>query len=133
MGIGRGAIGLVPNYLAGMYVSSEYTILRAKSEEDAIYYSGILRTKEILGDALASTTGMNRGRLRWDDMKTIQVPIRDQNDNSAGGAVAAVKALWAAHANLEQMRGAYIDGLSKTLKLEGADSRLRWLAYKPPE
>jgi type I restriction enzyme M protein len=129
MGIGRGAIGLVPDYLAGGFVSNEYTILRANSEEDAVYYSGILRTKEILGDILASTTGMNRGRLRWGDMKTIQVPVRDKTNN----AVAAVKAQWAARSEFLKMRQSYIGGLADTLKLDGEDSRLRWLAYKPPE
>jgi type I restriction enzyme M protein len=133
MGIGRGAIGLVPDYLAGGYVSNEYTILRAQSEEDAVYYSGILRTKEILGDILASTTGMNRGRLRWEDMQTIQVPIRDKTNNAASAAVTAVKAQWAAHAELLKQRKSYIGGLASALKLDGADSRLRWLAYKPPE
>jgi type I restriction enzyme M protein len=65
MGVGRGAIGIVPRLLNGLYVSNEYTILTAKTKADAIYYCGILRTKEILGDVLASTTGMNRGRIRW--------------------------------------------------------------------
>lgn len=133
MGIGRGAIGLVPDYLAGGYVSNEYTILRANSDEDAVYYSGILRTKEILGDILASTTGMNRGRLRWGDLKTIQVPVRDKKNNAVAAAVAAVKAQWAAHADVLKMKGSYIESLADALKLDGADSRLRWLAYKPPE
>jgi type I restriction enzyme M protein len=133
MGIGRGAIGLVPDYLAGGFVSNEYTILRANSEEDAVYYSGILRTKEILGDILASTTGMNRGRLRWGDMKTIQVPVRDKTNNAVAAAVAAVKAQWAAHSEFLKMRQYYIGGLADVLKLDGEDSRLRWLAYKPPE
>jgi hypothetical protein len=133
MGIGRGAIGLVPNYLAGGYVSSEYTILRAKTEEDAVYYSGILRTKEILGDILASTTGMNRGRLRWGDMKTIKVPLRDLKNNAVAAAVMAVKGQWNAHADLIKMRDTYIGGVASALKLDGDDSRLRWLAYKPPE
>jgi type I restriction enzyme M protein len=133
MGIGRGAIGLVPDYLAGGYVSNEYTILRAQTEEDAVYYSGILRTKEILGDILASTTGMNRGRLRWGDMKTIKVPVRDPKNNAVAAAVTAVKAQWTAHADLIKMRDSYIGGVASALKLDGADSRLRWLAYKPPE
>jgi len=133
MGIGRGAIGIVPDYLAGTFVSNEYTILRAKSEEDAVYYSGILRTKEILGDILASTTGMNRGRLRWEDMQRIEVPLRDKGSKSAATAVAAVKNQWAAHAKLVAMQGGYIRTLAADLKLDGEDSRLRWLAYKPPE
>jgi hypothetical protein len=131
--IGRGAIGIVPNYLAGMYVSNEYTILRAQTEEDAVFYSGILRTKEILGDILASTTGMGRGRLKWDDMKRVEVPLRDKADKSASDAVAAIKDQWSALAALVARQGGYIEALAIDLKLDGADSRLRWLAYKAPE
>jgi hypothetical protein len=133
MGIGRGAIAIVPDYLAGNFVSNEYTILRAQSEEDAIYFAGILRTKEILGDMLASTTGMNRGRLRWEDMSKIKVPFRDLKNNSAANAVSATKAQWQAHAILIAAQRDYIGRLAKDLKLDGDDSRKRWLAYKPPE
>lgn len=63
MGVGRGAVGLVPPYHSGKFVSNEYTIVRAKTKEEAVYYSILLRTKEILGDILANTTGMNRGRI----------------------------------------------------------------------
>jgi type I restriction enzyme M protein len=133
MGIGRGAIGIVPDYLAGNFVSNEYTILTATSEEDAVYFSGILRTKEILGDILASTTGMNRGRLRWQDFQRIEVPIRDEKDKDAAIAVAAVKDQWAAYAKLVAKQGGYITTLANDLKLDGADSRLRWLGNKPPE
>ncbi len=133
MGVGRGAIGIVPEHLAGNFVSNEYTILTAKSEEDAVYFSGILRTKEILGDILASTTGMNRGRLRWDDMRRIEVPLRDETDENATIAVTAVKEQWAAHSELIAKQGGYIKALADELKLDGADSRLRWLGNKPPE
>ncbi|HZS27529.1 MAG TPA: N-6 DNA methylase [Candidatus Angelobacter sp.] len=133
MGIGRGAIGIVPDYLAGSFVSNEYTILRTKTPEDAIYFSGILRTKEILGDILASTTGMNRGRLRWAEMRQIVVPLRDTSDKTVTDAVDALKAQWAAHSNVAASLVGYISKLAKNLKLDGEDSRLRWLAYKPPE
>jgi type I restriction enzyme M protein len=133
MGIGRGAIGIVPEYLAGSFVSNEYTILRAKTLADAIYFAGILRTKEILGDILASTTGMNRGRLRWEEMKQIAVPLRDVSDKSIVDAVDALKAQWAAHSVVATSLVGYISKVAKNLKLDGEDSRLRWLAYKPPE
>lgn len=93
----------------------------------------ILRTKEILGDILASTTGMNRGRLRWEDMQQIEVPIRNERDENATAAVAAVKEQWNAHAELVSKQGGYITALAADLKLDGADSRLRWLGNKPPE
>ncbi|BBJ23867.1 N-6 DNA methylase [Candidatus Nitrotoga sp. AM1P] len=74
MGVGRGAVGIVPPFHSGKFVSNEYTILQADSEEEAVYYCNLLRTKEILGDILASTTGMNRGRIKWDSISTVIVP-----------------------------------------------------------
>jgi hypothetical protein len=76
---------------------------------------------------------MNRGRLRWEDMREIEVPLRNKKSNSASAAVTAVKAQWAAHAALATAQGGYINRLAEDLKLDGADARLRWLAYKPPE
>lgn len=133
MGIGRGAIGIVPSFLNGMYVSNEYTILTARNKADAIYYSSILRTKEILGDILASTTGMNRGRLRWDDMRLIEMPVRDPSDTSVNAAVTALEAEWKSRSDLMKVKGGYLKRLGTELHLDGEDSRLRWLAYKPPE
>src|SRR5438270_8295669 len=43
MGVGRGAIGVVPKHCNGLYVSNEYTILVAKNKADALYYCSILR------------------------------------------------------------------------------------------
>ena len=134
MGIGRGAIGIVPQECAGAYVSSEYTILEAPSKEDSIYYCTLLRTKEILGDILSSTTGMNRGRLKWDDMRTIDVPLRDSKDSATLHAtVKSLEALWAARKHLADMSSAQLGQLVEGLKLDGDAARIRWLAYKPPE
>jgi Fe-S-cluster formation regulator IscX/YfhJ len=94
---------------------------------------GILRTKEILGDILSSTTGMNRGRLRWEDMKKIQVPLRGMDDDKVKAAVKTLEAFWAAYDKMKEVSRSSMGKLSNDLKLEGEDSRLRWLAYKPPE
>lgn len=74
MGVGRGAIGIVPSYYNDTYVSTEFTVLSADSKEEALFYVNLLRTKEILCDILSSTTGMNRGRIDWEDMCHIAVP-----------------------------------------------------------
>ena len=134
MGVGRGAIGIVPEELDGTYVSNEYTILSANSKEDAIYYCTLLRTKEILGDILSSTTGMNRGRLRWENMRTIEVPLRDSGDRaSLRAAVGALEALWESKKRFRDMSSERLGKLVDNLKLDGEAARIRWLAYKPPE
>lgn len=133
MGIGRGAIGIVPTYLEGSVVSNEYTILRAKSEVEAFFYCNIIRTQEILGDILSSTTGMNRGRIRWEDMRNIHVPTCAKNAQHITTAVSALKALWRAHCDVQNNARELFNRMAARLKLDGPDARLRWLAYKPPE
>ena len=134
MGIGRGAIGIVPQELDGSHVSSEYTILEAPSKEDAIYYCTLLRTKEILGDILSSTTGMNRGRIKWDDMRTIDVPLRGSEDHaSLHATVKSLEALWEARKLFADRSSAQLGQIVEGLKLDGDAARIRWLAYKPPE
>lgn len=133
MGVGRGAIGLVPLYLAGHYVSNEYTILKAACKEEAVFYTSILRTKEILGDILTSATGLNRGRIRWKEMGMIEVPVYDKGTHRMAGVVKAMNALWSAYDAFEKTKEQEIKSLATELCLEDTEARTRWLAFKPPE
>jgi len=133
MGVGRGACAIVPTYFSGNYVSSEYTILTAKSKEEAFFYSNLLRTKEILGDVLSSTTGMNRGRIKWAEMKTIEIPCYSEKHHKMKDTVKSLEDLWKSHSKYNDSKKLQIKKLNSELKLDNADSRKRWLAYKPPE
>lgn len=133
MGVGRGAIGIVPQYLAGRYVSNEYTVLRAKAPVEAVYYSIIIRSKEIMGDILTMTTGLNRGRIRWTAMSLIEVPEYQDQTNDLTKAVQAKVDLWDA----QEQFGLEIESMSvqitDTFSLEDESAKERWLSYKPPE
>ena len=77
---------------------------------------------------------MNRGRIKWDDIKTIDVPLRDDNDSSSlHAAVEALEALWEARKQFAGISSARLGQLVEDLKLDGDAARIRWLAYKPPE
>ncbi len=133
MGVGRGAIGIVPPYHAGKYVSAEYTILRAKTNEEAVYYSNLVKTKEILGDILSSTTGMKRGRIEWDTIEKVEVPEFDAGNEEVVRLVKELKSVWRAHEKFVKSKRTYLDAISKDLELNGADAQERWLGFKPPE
>jgi type I restriction enzyme M protein len=133
MGVGRGAVGIVPPFHAGKYVSNEYTILRAASEEEAVYYCNLLRTKEILGDILASTTGMNRGRIKWDSVCSVLVPQYVSGNASIKTITADLKKYWSAYSSYSDGRKKHMAAVSTDLDVDGADSHHRWLAYMPPE
>jgi hypothetical protein len=132
MGVGRGAIGIVPPYHAGKFVSNEYTILRAQTNEEAVYYSNLVKTKEILGDILSTTTGMNRGR-NWPTIAKVEVPECPVGDSAVAKLVEELKRLWEAHSNFTTSKKGYLDKIAKEMELNGPDAHERWLGFKPPE
>jgi type I restriction enzyme M protein len=133
MGMGRGAIGIVQKYYDGKYVSSEYSILTANSKEEALYYTNILRTKEILGDVLSSATGMNRGRIRWKTLSNIDIPIYDRKKSDASTAVKTLEKFWENYSEYQDNKAKALHNIVSELELEDEKARKRWLAYKPPE
>ena len=132
MGFGRGAIGIVPPYLNNCLVSNEYTILRAKDKESTVFYWNLLRTKEILGDVLASTTGMNRGRIKWDIIKNVVVPVYDKSDKVKMLAK-EIDRFWKSQGLFRKVKDSLSSDISHTYRLDSEDSLKRWLAYKSPE
>mgnify|MGYP001205265711 CR=1 FL=1 len=133
MGVGRGAIAIVPPYHSDKFVSSEYTILNSKTKEEAVYYCEILRTKEILGDILSSATGMNRGRIKWDSISKVEVPEYVSGDTQIAKLVKMIIDLWDAQNVFNAGLTSHITSVIKPLELNDDDARLRWLANKPPE
>ncbi len=133
MGVGRGAVGIVPPYHDGKYVSNEYTILTARSKEEAIYYSTILRTKEILADILSYGTGMNRGRIKWADASTVIIPKYIPESHNLHDEVIHLEDFWKSHIALNELKERRKKTLADDLRLEDDEARLRWLAHKPPE
>ena len=133
MGVGRGAIGIVPSYLAGHFVSTEYTILTAKSPEEALYYTSIMRSKEILGDILTMTTGLNRGRVSWKLVAEINVPEYDQTAHDMAHLGVMMTNLWEVKNDFDSTLRNEESNIASTFSLEDESARLRWLGYKPPE
>jgi len=61
---------------------------------------------------------MNRGRIRWDDLQHVLVPLRDPKDSSINPAVAALEAAWKAHAKLVESRNAYLGNIAEKMALK---------------
>ena len=132
MGFGRGAISVVPPVHHGKFVSNEYTILTAPTNECAIFYWHLLRTKEILGDIFSSTTGMNRGRIKWEIIKTVLVPIYEDNEEIIK-LTAEIINFWDSYSKYLQSKEKHVKKVSNELDISGKDSYIRWLSFKPPE
>ena len=133
MGVGRGAIGIVPSYLSGYFVSNEYAILRAKSPEEALYYTTVIRSKELLGDILTMTTGLNRGRIKWSLMADIEVPEYDEDSHNMPELRDLMDGLWKIRDDFDSKLRNQANKIALEFSLEDESARHRWLAYKPPE
>ncbi len=132
MGFGRGAISVVPPHHAGKFVSNEYTILTSPSKECAVFYWNLLRTKEILGDIFSSTTGMNRGRIKWDIIQDVLVPVYERNAEITK-LTKEIEEFWTAYEKFTTSKNIHIERVSAELDVAGNDSLDRWLSFKPPE
>lgn len=133
MGVGRGAVGIVPPYHSGKYVSNEYTILNANSNEEAVFYVNLLRTKEILANILSSTTGMNRGRIKWNVIKDISVPKCEKNDSKLKKLSKEIVSYWKATEKYMRNKQKHSHDLVELFGVDGDASKERWLGFKPPE
>lgn len=133
MGVGRGAVGIVPPHHEGKFVSNEYTILTAQGEEEAVFYVTALRSKEILGDILATTTGMNRGRIKWESIEDVKVPRYQPGNEHIISVVDNLKSLWAALNAFATSQSAHVSAVTMDLQMDGEQAKSRWLAFKPPE
>lgn len=133
MGVGRGAVGIVPPYHSGKYVSNEYTILEAKSKEEAAFYSNLLRTEEILGDILSTNTGMNRGRISWDDVANVEVPVYVKGNKEIQQLVRELEEYWKAHKIFIESKNRHMEKIGIDFAVSGEDAHERWLKFKPPE
>lgn len=133
MGFGRGAVGIVPPHHSGKFVSNEYTIARAASHSEAVFYTNLLRTKEILADILSLTTGMNRGRIKWDAISSVSVPKCDDNDPEIQALVDELEAYWKAFGEFSRNQSKHVGALVKKFDVNGEDAHRRWLGFKPPE
>jgi len=133
IGVGRGALGIVPPYHSGKFVSNEYTILRASTKEEAAFYCNLLRTKEILGDILSKTTGMNRGRIKWNTVSSVEVPKYKSGDKEIEALVKEMEDFWTSFHKFTSSKNAHTKAVTDKLKVDEDDSKKRWLSFKPPE
>ncbi len=123
-----GSVAVVPPELAGLVVSKEYTVLRAKPGYDAKVIWSILRSPEIRADFLLRTTGANRTRVRWSDISVIPFPYPD-----AETAVTFLRHMEEAEAaRTRAMAAAATAGLTETLSLDREDATVILDAFKPP-
>ena len=72
-----GSVAVIPLELDGLVVSKEYTVLEARNGYDARVIRALLRSPEIRAEMLLRSTGANRSRVHWKDVKDIAFTYPD--------------------------------------------------------
>lgn len=125
-----GSIAVVPRDFDGLVVSKEYTVLKVRHGYNARVVWAILRSPEIRAELLLRTTGANRTRVQWPDIRKIAFPYPDEA--TAGTFVKRIEEAEAARAMAQEEEAASIKELNHALSLDGEDAHLILDAFKPP-
>ena len=73
----NGAIGIVPEELDGLVVTSEYTVLRPNAGMDVSALWTLLRSPVARADMILLSTGIGRTRISWKQIKELRLPVLD--------------------------------------------------------
>ena len=125
-----GSVAVVPPALDGLVVSKEYTVLRSKGGYDAKVIWAILRSPLIRADLLLRTTGANRTRIRWSDIRDIAFPYPDVSEEKI--FLSLMQRAESAQAAAMEAASAATDGLTEALSLNPDDAGVILDAFKPP-
>jgi len=125
-----GSVAVVPPELDGLVVSKEYTVLEAKPGYDARVIWAILRSSEIRAEFLLRTTGANRTRIRWTDIRDIAFPYPDAATEAT--FIRHMEGAEAARAKAREEAIAATAGLTDALSRHQDAANLILDAFKPP-
>lgn len=125
-----GSVAVVPPELEGLVVSKEYTVLEAKPGYDVRVIWAILRSPEIRAEFLLRTTGANRTRIRWSDIRDIAFPYPDAATEAT--FIRHMQEAEAARAKAREESAAATAGLTNALSFQQDAANLILDAFKPP-
>ena len=126
-----GSVAVVPPHLDGLVVSKEYTVLRVRPGYDARVVWAVLRSPEIRAELLLRTTGANRTRVQWSDIREIALPYPDEP--TVAVFVGHIEKAEAARAKALEEAASATRELNDALSLDHEDARLILDAFKPPK
>ena len=126
-----GSVAIVPPECDGLVVSKEYTVLTAKEGYDPRVVWAVLRSAEIRAEMLLRTTGANRTRVRWSDIRDIPFPYPDQT--TVAIFVSHLEDAESARSRAEREQEKAMAELNDALMLNDARAHHILDAFKPPK
>ena len=125
-----GSVAVVPDHLEGSVVSKEFTVLTVKPQYDAKVVWALLRSPAIRAELLLRTTGANRTRIRWPNIRDIAFPYPDPD--TVERFVHHIEAAELARSAAQTEQQTAITELNAALALDEDQAHLILDAFKPP-
>lgn len=125
-----GSIAVVSSQCDGLVVSKEYTVLKARFGYDARVIRALLRSSEVRAEMLLRSTGANRNRIRWEDIRDIAFPYPDEK--AANEFVRHAEEAEAAREKVLREETAATKKLDDTMLLNNERAKMILDAFKPP-
>ena len=126
-----GSVAVVPPHLGGLVVSKEYTVLKVRPGYDARVVWAVLRSPEIRAELLLRSTGANRTRVQWSDIREIAFPYPDEP--TVAVFVGHIEEAEAARSKALEEAASATRELNDALSLDQEDAHLILDAFKPPK
>ncbi|MEU0269850.1 N-6 DNA methylase [Nocardioides sp. NPDC006303] len=126
----HGAVAVVPEEFDGLVVTSEYTVCRPSSDLSASVIWALVRSPEARAEMLLLATGIGRTRVRWAELRKLQLPLPDEDVQKRIDD--AVNRANQAEEDMRRLRAEANQTASIEMLLDSERSRSIIAAFKPP-
>jgi type I restriction enzyme M protein len=126
----HGAVAVVPPGLAGCYVTTEYTVCRAKHGISPRVVWALLRSPEARASLLLLSTGIGRSRVNAESILSLQLPA--PSPESASAVAATLEEAEELKKRAEGLRNLAIRDFEETLHVRSDEADAILSAFKPP-
>jgi type I restriction enzyme M protein len=126
----HGAVAVVPEKFDGLVVTSEYTVCRPSTDLEANVVWALVRSPESRAEMLLLATGIGRTRVRWSELKKLQLPVPDKSVRRRIDT--AVQRANDAEAEMRRLRSEANRTAAIEMLLDSDRSRSIIAAFKPP-
>lgn len=127
----HGSVAIVPQWLDGSVVTSEYTVLSALEGVNPVIVWMLLRSPEARAEMLLMATGISRSRVKWSELQDIRLPCPD--DDTVRAVVNYIEQANSAEQLASQCRTRAKERLEQALSLGGERAEQVLRAFKPPK
>ena len=131
IGATYGAMAVVPDFLHGTVVTTEYSIFRTKPGVDPRLVWMLARTPEARADLLMVATGISRNRVQGESVLDLRLPLPP--DMFAAEIIGVIQEAEAREREAKAAREEITKKLESVMDLDSEEAQTILGAFKPPK